>query len=81
MPTTETTPLHDRVAKALAGIRPAVQLDGGDLEFVGVDDRGVVSVKLHGACVGCPASAMTLKIGIEQRLREAVPEVSEVVCA
>jgi Fe-S cluster biogenesis protein NfuA len=57
-----------------------VQEDGGDLEFVGVDDQGVVSVRLHGACVGCPSSAMTLKHGIERHLRERVPEVREVIC-
>ena len=72
--------LKARVQEVLALIRPAVQLDGGDLEFVGVDDQGVVSVRLHGACVGCPSSAMTLKMGIERHLREKIPEVREVIC-
>ncbi|MCK6485051.1 MAG: NifU family protein [Phycisphaerae bacterium] len=69
-----------RVQEVLALIRPAVQMDGGDLEFVGVDDDGIVSVRLHGACVGCPSSAMTLKMGIERHLREKIPEVREVIC-
>ena len=73
-------PLNDRVQDVLSPIRPAVQEDGGDLEFVGVSAEGVVSVRLHGACVGCPSSAMTLKMGIERHLREKVPEVREVVC-
>jgi len=73
-------PLKQRVQDVLACIRPAVQQDGGDLEFVGVSDQGVVSVRLHGACVGCPSSSMTLKLGIERHLREQVPEVREVVC-
>lgn len=72
--------LKARVQEVLALIRPAVQMDGGDLEFVGVDDQGVVSVRLHGACVGCPSSAMTLKMGIERHLREKIPEVREVIC-
>ena len=78
--TAADNPLLERIQAVLASLRPAVQMDGGDLEFVALDDRGVVSVRLLGACVGCPASAMTLKIGIEQRLREEVPEVTEVVC-
>ncbi len=72
--------LKARVQEVLALIRPAVQMDGGDLEFVGVDDDGIVSVRLHGACVGCPSSAMTLKMGIERHLREKIPEVREVIC-
>ncbi|MEE8169925.1 MAG: NifU family protein [Phycisphaerae bacterium] len=70
----------DRVKSALAQLRPAVQADGGDLEFVGVDEQGVVSVRLRGACVGCPSSEITLKLGIERQLRAQIPEISEVVC-
>ncbi len=72
--------LRQRVLEVLAVIRPAVQGDGGDLELVDVSDAGVVKVRLHGACVGCPSAAMTLKLGIERNLREHVPEVREVVC-
>lgn len=59
-------------------IRPAVAMDGGDVSFVGFRD-GVVEVHLEGACAGCPSSTATLKFGIEARLREEIPEVTEVV--
>ena len=70
--------MKEKVEAALAQIRPALQADGGDVELVGVDD-GVVSLKLTGACDGCPMAAMTLKMGIERILTEQVPEVKEVV--
>lgn len=59
-------------------IRPAVQADGGDVEFVGVTASGIVQVRLHGACVGCPSATMTLRAGIERNLREYVPGISGV---
>lgn len=71
----ETT---ERIEQALNDIRPALQMDGGDVEFVKFEDS-VVYVKLLGACGGCPMSTMTLKLFIEERMREEVPEVSEVV--
>lgn len=68
--------MKERVAEALEFIRPALQNDGGDIELVGVDeDSGTVTVKLVGACGGCPMSQMTLKNGVERILKEAVPEV------
>ncbi len=70
--------LHDRVDTALDIIRPALVMDGGNVELVNVSDDGVVLVKLVGACHGCPASTMTLKAGIEATLKEHVPEVSRV---
>ncbi len=72
-------PLRERVAAVIDAIRPMVQADGGDLEFVDVDDAGVVSVKLHGACVGCPSAGMTLAMGVERNLKAKVPEVTRVV--
>lgn len=72
--------LKDRVAEIIDLIRPAVQGDGGDIELVDVDEKGTVSLRLHGACVGCPSSTMTLAMGIERHLKERVPEVAEVVC-
>ncbi len=72
--------LQERVAKIINQLRPAIQSDGGDLELVDVDDNGVVQVRLHGACIGCPSAAMTLKFGVERNLKEHVPEVTEVVC-
>jgi len=70
--------VEQRVARVLDLIRPAVQSDGGDLELVEVTAKGVVRIRLHGACVGCPSSTMTLRMGIEQNLRENVPEVMSV---
>ncbi|MGE0616722.1 MAG: NifU family protein [Bacteriovoracia bacterium] len=59
-------------------IRPAVAMDGGDITFEKFED-GVVYLYLQGSCAGCPSSTMTLKVGIETRLKELVPEVREVV--
>ena len=74
--------MKERVEEALQYIRPALQNDGGDVELVGVDEAsGVVTVKLVGACGGCPMSQMTLKNGIERVLKEAVPEVVSVESA
>jgi Fe-S cluster biogenesis protein NfuA len=68
------------VEKILADIRPAIQLDGGDVELVDVDEKtGVVKVKLVGHCAHCPMSEYTLKMGIETRLIAEVPGVTEVI--
>ncbi len=67
--------LHERVRQIIDLIRPAVQSDGGDLELVEVTDAGLVRVRFHGACVGCPSSTMTLQAGIERSLRDRLPEV------
>ncbi|MFA5078700.1 MAG: NifU family protein [Dehalococcoidia bacterium] len=70
--------MKDQVQEVLNIIRPSLQADGGDVELVDVKD-GVVSVKLKGACSGCPMSTMTLKKGIERFLKEKIPAVKEVV--
>lgn len=70
--------LNDRVAKVINLIRPAVQSDGGDLELVGVTADGIVQVRFHGACVGCPSSTATLQLGIERNLKTNVPEIKGV---
>ncbi len=59
-------------------IRPALRMDGGDIELVSVED-GIVKVRLTGACGSCPFSQMTLKMGVEQSLKRLIPEVKEVV--
>ena len=59
-------------------IRPYVEADGGEIVFAGYED-GVVEVVLQGACAGCPSSSITLKMGIEARLKEEIPEVRSVV--
>ena len=66
--------MRDRVERVIDRIRPAVQMDGGDIQLVDVVD-GLVKVRLIGACVGCPSSMMTLKMGIERAIRAEVPEV------
>lgn len=69
--------LEERVAKVLEAIRPGLQMDGGDIELVGVEG-GVVKVRLTGACAGCPMSMMTLQMGVERAIKREVPEVLRV---
>ncbi|MBI4341833.1 MAG: NifU family protein [Candidatus Omnitrophica bacterium] len=69
--------MKDRVEKVINRSRPAVQMDGGDIELVGVDN-GLVKLRLVGACSGCPSSMMTLKMGIERAIRAEVPEITGV---
>ena len=71
--------LEEKVKAALENVRPSLQADGGDVEFVSVSEGGVVSVKLTGACGSCPMAQMTLKNGIESYLKSEIPEVSSVV--
>ena len=80
MAATDNQSVKQRVADVLDLIRPAIQADGGDVQLIDVDENGVVRVRLHGACVGCPSSAVTLTLGIERNLKDKVPEVAEVVC-
>ncbi|QNI53286.1 NifU-like protein [Synechococcus sp. BIOS-E4-1] len=76
---TETLPLtQDNVEKVLDELRPFLMADGGNVEVVEIDGP-VVKVRLQGACGSCPSSTMTLKMGIERKMRESIPEVSEVV--
>lgn len=74
----EGVSMRDKVEELLNAIRPSLQADGGDVELVDIQD-GVVSVKLKGACSGCPMSTLTLKNGIERLLKEQLPDVKEVV--
>lgn len=69
--------MKEKVEKALETIRPALQADGGDIQLVSVD-QGVVKVRLQGACGSCPMAAMTLKQGVEVRLKAMVPDVVRV---
>jgi Fe-S cluster biogenesis protein NfuA len=72
--------MKEKVEKALEKVRPMLQADGGDVELVDVQE-GIVTVRLKGACGGCPMSQMTLKNGIERILKEEVPEVVSVESA
>ncbi|NTV52801.1 MAG: NifU family protein [Candidatus Firestonebacteria bacterium] len=69
--------MKEKVEKALESIRPMLQADGGDIQLVSVEN-GVVKVKLQGACGSCPMAALTLKQGVEVRLKEMVPAVVKV---
>jgi Fe-S cluster biogenesis protein NfuA len=70
--------LEEKVEKALMSVRPYLQADGGNLELVDVNDEGVVSVRLVGACRGCPGARMTLQMGVERLLKQQVPEITGV---
>ena len=67
------------VKALLEEIRPAIQMDGGDVEFVSLDAEGRVMVRLLGSCVGCHMSQLTLKHGVEAQLRVLVPGVRKIV--
>lgn len=71
--------IKEKVDKALKDIRPSLQADGGDVELVEITKKGVVKVRLIGACSGCMLSQITLKSGIERYLKQQVPEIKEVI--
>jgi Fe-S cluster biogenesis protein NfuA len=72
--------MKEKVQEAINKIRPMLQRDGGDVELVDVKD-GIVTVRLRGACAGCPMSQMTLKNGIEKFLKKEIPEIVAVQAA
>jgi Fe-S cluster biogenesis protein NfuA len=71
--------LENRVSEALDKIRPYLKADGGDISLVEITPENVVKVELHGTCVGCSMSMMTMKAGVEQSVKTAAPEISEVI--
>lgn len=76
---TRNASAKERIEEILDSIRPAIRADGGDIELVGFDELdGIVRIRMVGACYACPMSMLTLKAGIEQRLRMQVPEVRSV---
>ena len=70
-------PLQERVAQALDEVRPFLKTHGGDVELLGINE-GVVRLRLHGSCKGCPSSAATLKLAIEAAIYEAAPDVASI---
>lgn len=70
--------MKEKIEKALDAIRPALMMDGGNVELVEVEGD-IVKVRLTGACGGCPMAQMTLKAGVERVIKERIPEVKEVV--
>ena len=71
--------MKDKVMAVLDEIRPSLKADGGDVELVDITEDGVVKVRLTGSCGGCPFATMTLKGGIERMLKQAIPQVKEVL--
>lgn len=71
--------MREQIEKALEQVRPMLTADGGNVELVEVTDDGIVKLKLTGACGCCPMSQMTLKMGIEKILKQAIPQVKEVI--
>ncbi len=71
--------LEATVKEALDMFRPQLQADGGDMEYLGLDDQNRVHLKLTGACGSCPMATMTLKMGVERYLKDACPEITEVI--
>jgi Fe-S cluster biogenesis protein NfuA len=76
-PSTSTIDLL-KVQEVLDSLRPFLQQDGGDCELVDVTEEGVVKLRLHGACGTCPSSTYTLKMGIEEQLKQFVPGITSV---
>ena len=82
MSSTVETPaptLKEKIQSVINLIRPAVQADGGDIELVDVDADGVVQIRFHGACHGCPSSTMTLQHGIQRVIQDKVPAIQSVI--
>ncbi len=72
--------IEEKIKKVLEEIRPSLQADGGDIEFVEWDaERGIVKVSMMGMCTHCPMSQITLKEGVEAELKKAIPDVKEVI--
>jgi len=69
-----------QVAAVIDELRPVIRADGGDIELVSVTRDGVVNVRLLGACIGCPSSAITLTMGVERSLKEKIPTIQRVIC-
>jgi Fe-S cluster biogenesis protein NfuA len=70
--------LENNVKNLIEKIRPYLQADGGDIDFVELTDDNIVKVKLQGACGACPHAVMTLKYGVEASLKKALPEIHSV---
>ena len=75
--TSASTLIEAQIRDVIDSFRPFIQGDGGDIDYLGFD-KGVVKVRLKGACVGCPSSFMTLQMGIERHLIERIPQVRRV---
>ncbi|MCF8296395.1 MAG: NifU family protein [Saprospiraceae bacterium] len=70
--------LEKKVINVIDQIRPYLEADGGNIEFVNLTEENIVNVRLLGACGSCPMSQMTLKNGVEQAMKKAIPEIQAV---
>jgi Fe-S cluster biogenesis protein NfuA len=76
----EKNSVEDKIKKSLESVRPGLQADGGDVDFIGFDDKtGTARVKLVGMCAHCPMAQITLQQGIGETLKKEVPEVKKIV--
>ncbi|MFN8416177.1 MAG: NifU family protein [Cytophagaceae bacterium] len=78
MPTTTATNLNERVEQALESIRPYLIADGGNVRLVNITEEMIVELELLGACGSCTMAPMTLKAGVEESIKNAVPEIKGV---
>jgi Fe-S cluster biogenesis protein NfuA len=68
-------PLLARIQQVLDAYRPTLYMDGGDVEILRVDEKGIAHIKMLGACIDCPVSLLTMKLGIQRLLKENFPEI------
>ena len=71
-------PLEERIQQVLDSYRPTLYIDGGDVALLKVDEQGIAYIKMLGACIDCPISLLTMKLGIQRLLKENFPEISGV---
>ena len=70
--------LEERIQHVLDEYRPTLYMDGGDVQVLRIDDKGIVHLKMMGACIDCPISLLTMKLGIQRLLKEHFSEVKGV---
>ena len=75
IPTDPNAPLEERIQTVLDGYRPTLYMDGGDVQLLQVDEKGIAHVQMMGACIDCPISLLTMKLGIQRLLKENFSEV------
>jgi len=73
---TNDTPLPERIQQVLDGYRPTLYIDGGDVQLLKVDEKGIAHIKMLGACIDCPISLLTMKLGIQRLLKENFAEIT-----
>ena len=77
-PTGEAASFESKLNAVLEKVRPFLQMDGGDIELVAIEDKNAL-VRLKGACHGCPSATYTLKMGVEQAIRREIPDFGELI--